>query len=87
MRATVDHKKARNLYAGANDISIAKFKRSAKMLSILFMEDSCSKTWPIRFHNNASRVKRPPENQLKTLAGKPRDQHTIRINDQHRICD
>lgn len=31
-------------------------------------------------------LKIPPGNQLEALAGNRRDQHSIRINDQYRIC-
>ena len=31
-------------------------------------------------------LRRPPANRLESLKGKRKGQHSIRVNDQHRVC-
>jgi toxin HigB-1 len=45
--------------------------------------------WKLRLLNNARRLADlgvPPANRLEALKGERRGQHSIRINDQWRIC-
>jgi proteic killer suppression protein len=50
------------------------------------MEKCASKTGFIGFYCQIRRIKLPPANRLESLSGDRNGQHSIRINDQYRIC-
>lgn len=50
------------------------------------MEDRNSKIGSSRFGITLAELRIPPGNKLEALSGNRNGQHSIRINDQYRIC-
>ncbi|MFH1255364.1 MAG: type II toxin-antitoxin system RelE/ParE family toxin [bacterium] len=58
---------------------------SLKLPSVI-QRTAMRKLWMINAANSISDLKIPPANCLKKLKGERKDQHSIRVNDQWRIC-
>ena len=75
-------------------IKTIKCKHTEKLLnmenSAIFPKEIHQRTYnKLRMLNNAqtlSDLRIPPSNRLEKLKGARKDQHSIRINDQWRIC-
>ncbi len=68
----------------------AAFRRSKKALpSEHFKYHANFRKWRLRYLNAAcdlSDLRSPPGNRLEALTGGRKGQHSIRINDQFRVC-
>ncbi len=60
-------------------------ERSIKLPSSI-QRTAMRKLWMVAAANSLSDLRIPPANHLEKLRGKRKGQHSIRINDQWRIC-
>ena len=61
-----------------NDIDVRKFRNISRIARI--------KLEVLNAAVSLNSLKVPPGNRLEQLKGKPKKQHSIRINDQWRLC-
>ena len=62
------------------------YEKRSKKLPSQIQNQALRKLQMLDYANNISDLRVPPSNRLETLKGNRKGQHSIRINNQWRIC-
>lgn len=70
-----------------NDLALAAWeRRTSKGIPVDILRTAYRKLMQLHSAQSLNDLRSPPGNRLEALKGKRKNQHSIRVNDQWRVC-